>query len=123
MFLFPFFRALRENKSLPREETRTRDSCKGSCDDDVFLIFSYIKKTKRTTDKHQKFETVSESRNRGCFVINGCLFFYWPITTTTFDDFTFVVLTRYATVTPASTAFKCYGVLTPDLSLVWSERS
>lgn len=86
------------------------------------------KQKKKTTDQHQKFETVSESRNRGRFVINGCLFLlnprkYWPITTTTFDDFTFVVLTRYATVTPASTAFKCYGVLTPDLSLVWSERS
>ena len=29
-FLFPFFRALRENKSFPREESRTSESCKGS---------------------------------------------------------------------------------------------
>ena len=29
-FLFPFFRALRENKSFPREESRVRESYKGS---------------------------------------------------------------------------------------------
>ena len=29
-FLFHFFRTIRENKSFPREESRARESCKGS---------------------------------------------------------------------------------------------
>ena len=37
-FLFPFFRALRENKSFPGEESRAGESCKGSFDD-VFFKF------------------------------------------------------------------------------------